>query len=140
MLCLCIHIVSKFQLSVINSPKVITNLVPHSFLSTNISPKSHIIQIDQNQAILSIPTKNHHIDYQNPQQSFCSVASDSCISLFADTMVTEQLVFQPPKFDWHSEDQQQAFEEWKGQIILALTASNFREEIWFTSIDRWISR
>ena len=49
-------------------------------------------------------------------------------------MATGQLVFQPPKFDWHSEDQQQAFEEWKGQIILALTASNFREEIWFTSI------
>ena len=49
-------------------------------------------------------------------------------------------MFQPPKFDWHSEDQQQAFEEWKGQITLALTASNFREEIWFASIIRYLGK
>ena len=55
-------------------------------------------------------------------------------------MVTGQLVFQPPKFDWHSEDQQQAFEEWKGQIILALMASNFREEIWFASIVGYLGK
>ena len=55
-------------------------------------------------------------------------------------MASGQLVFQPPKFNWHSEDQQQAFEEWKGQITLALTASNFREEIWFATIIRYLGK
>ena len=53
-------------------------------------------------------------------------------------MASNQLVFQPPKFNWHAEDQQQAFENWKGQITLALTGSNFREEIWFASIIRYL--
>ena len=35
-----------------------------------------------------------------------------------------QLIFQLPKFDWHAEDQQQAFDEWKGQITLVLHASS----------------
>ena len=55
-------------------------------------------------------------------------------------MASGQLVFQPPKFDLHSEDQQQAFKEWKGQIILALTASNFEEKIWFASIIRYLGK
>ena len=55
-------------------------------------------------------------------------------------MASGQLMFQPPKFDWHLEDQQQAFEEWKGQINLALTASNFREEMWFASIVRYLGK
>ena len=55
-------------------------------------------------------------------------------------MTSGQLVFQPPKFDWHSEDQQQAFEEWKGQITLALTVSNFREEIWFATIVGYLGK
>ena len=55
-------------------------------------------------------------------------------------MASGQLVFQPPKFDWHSEDQKQAFEKLKGQITLALTASNFREEIWFATIIRYLGK
>ena len=43
-------------------------------------------------------------------------------------MATGQLIFQPLKFDWHSEDQQTAFEEWKGHIILMLEASNIPKE------------
>ena len=42
-------------------------------------------------------------------------------------MASGQLVFQPPKFNWHSEDQQQAFEEWKGQIILALHSAQLQQ-------------
>ena len=43
-------------------------------------------------------------------------------------MATGQLIFQLPKFDWHVDDQQQAFEEWKGQVELALEASNIERE------------
>ena len=49
-------------------------------------------------------------------------------------MVTGQLIFQPPKFDWHSEDKQTAFEEWKGHITLMLEASNIPPERWYASI------
>ena len=49
-------------------------------------------------------------------------------------MATGQLLFQPPKFDWHIEDQQIAFEEWKGQITLALEASNISRERWYATI------
>ena len=48
-------------------------------------------------------------------------------------MVTGQLIFEPPKFDWHSEDQQQALEEWKGQITLALEASSIPEDKWYAT-------
>ena len=43
-------------------------------------------------------------------------------------MATGQLIFQPLKFDWHIEDQQLTFEEWKGQVILALKASNIEKD------------
>ena len=45
-----------------------------------------------------------------------------------------------PKFNWHSEDQQQVFEEWKGQITLALSASKIREEIWFATIVGYLGK
>ena len=43
-------------------------------------------------------------------------------------------MFQPPKFDWHSEDQQTTFKEWKRHISLTLEASNFPQERWYASI------
>ena len=43
-------------------------------------------------------------------------------------MAGGQLVFQPPKFDWHAEDQQQVFDKWKGQITLALHASSIKQK------------
>ena len=43
-------------------------------------------------------------------------------------MATIQLIFQPLKFDWHIEDQQLVFEEWKGQVVLALEASNIDKD------------
>ena len=49
-------------------------------------------------------------------------------------MVTGQLIFQPPMFDWQAEDQQHAFEEWKGQVTLALQASSINKDIWFATI------
>ena len=49
-------------------------------------------------------------------------------------MMTGQLIFQPLKFDWHSEDQQTAFREWKGHITLMLEASNIPKERWYASI------
>ena len=49
-------------------------------------------------------------------------------------MATGQLIFQPLKFDWHVEDQQLAFEEWKGQVVLALKASNIDRERWYATI------
>ena len=49
-------------------------------------------------------------------------------------MATGQLIFQPPKFDWYVEDQQLAFEESKGQIVLALKASNIDRERWHATI------
>ena len=55
-------------------------------------------------------------------------------------MAGGQLVFQPPKFDWHAEDQQLAFDEWKGQITLALRASSINRDIWFASIIRYLSK
>ena len=51
-----------------------------------------------------------------------------------------QLVFQPPKFDWHTEDQQQAFDEWKGQITLALCASSINRDIWFATIIGYLAK
>ena len=44
------------------------------------------------------------------------------------------LLFQPPKFDWHIEDQQITFQEWKDQITLALEASSISREKWYTTI------
>ena len=49
-------------------------------------------------------------------------------------MASGQLVFQPPKFNWHAEDQQQVFDECKGQITLALHASSINRDIWFATI------
>ena len=49
-------------------------------------------------------------------------------------MATGQLIFQPPKFDWHVEDQQLAFEEWKGQVILVLKAFIIHRERWNATI------
>ena len=49
-------------------------------------------------------------------------------------MVTGQLIFQPPMFDWQAEDQQRAFEEWKGQVTLALRASSIKKDLWFATI------
>ena len=49
-------------------------------------------------------------------------------------MAIGQLMFQPPKFDWHSDDQQTAFKEWKGHITLTLEASNIPQERWYASI------
>ena len=37
-------------------------------------------------------------------------------------------------FDWQAEDQQHAFEEWKGQVTLALWASSINKEVWFAMI------
>ena len=55
-------------------------------------------------------------------------------------MAGGQLVFQPPKFDWHTEDQQLAFDEWKGQITLALCASSINRDIWFAMIISYLSK
>ena len=55
-------------------------------------------------------------------------------------MAGGQLIFQPPKFDWHAEDQQQAFDEWKGQITLALHASSINRDIWFATIIGYLSK
>ena len=55
-------------------------------------------------------------------------------------MAGGQLVFQPPKFDWHAKDQQQAFDEWKGQITLALHASSINRDIWFATIIGYLSK
>ena len=49
-------------------------------------------------------------------------------------MATEQLIFQPPMFDWQAKDQQCAFEEWKGQVTLALQASSINKEVLFDTI------
>ena len=49
-------------------------------------------------------------------------------------MATGQLIFQPPMFDWQAKDQQCAFEEWKGQVTLALQASSINKEVWFAMI------
>ena len=55
-------------------------------------------------------------------------------------MAGGQLVFQPLKFDWHAKDQQLAFDEWKGQITLALRASSINRDIWFASIIRYLGK
>ena len=55
-------------------------------------------------------------------------------------MASALLVFQPPKFDWHSEDQQLTFEVRKGQITLTLRASNFNKDIWFATIVGYLGK
>ena len=49
-------------------------------------------------------------------------------------MGTGQLIFQLPTFDWHIEDQQITFEEWKGQITSALEVSNISRYRWYATI------
>ena len=49
-------------------------------------------------------------------------------------MASGQLIFQPPMFDWPSDDQQTAFKEWQGHITLTLEASNIPPERWYASI------
>ena len=51
-----------------------------------------------------------------------------------------QLVFQPPKFDWDADDQQLAFEEWRGQISLALEASSIKRSVWFETIVGYLGK
>ena len=51
-----------------------------------------------------------------------------------------RIITQPPKFDWHIEDQQLAFEEWKGQVLLALKASNIDRERWYATIIGFLSK
>ena len=48
--------------------------------------------------------------------------------------------FSAPKFNWHAEDQQQAFGEWKGQITLALHASSINRDIWFATIIGYLGK
>ena len=55
-------------------------------------------------------------------------------------MAGGQLIFQPPKFDWHAEDQQLAFDEWKGQITLVLCASSIKKDIWFAMIIGYLGK
>ena len=49
-------------------------------------------------------------------------------------------MFQPPKFDWYSDDQQTAFKEWKGHISLALEASNIPQDRWYASITGFLGQ
>ena len=37
-------------------------------------------------------------------------------------------------FEWQAEDQQHIFEEWKGQVTIALRASSIKKDIWFAII------
>ena len=55
-------------------------------------------------------------------------------------MAGGQLIFQPLKFDWHAEDQQLAFDEWKGQITLVLHASSINQDIWFATIIGYLGK
>ena len=55
-------------------------------------------------------------------------------------MAGGQLVFQLPKFNWHAEDQQLVFDEWKGQITLALRASSINQDIWFATIIGYLGK
>ena len=55
-------------------------------------------------------------------------------------MAGRQLVFQPPKFDWDAEDQLLAFEEWRGQILLALEVSSINRDIWFATIVGYLGK
>ena len=55
-------------------------------------------------------------------------------------MAGGQLIFQPPKFDWYAEDQQQGFDEWEGQITLALCASSINRDIWFATIIGYLGK
>ena len=49
-------------------------------------------------------------------------------------MATGQLIFQPPMFDLHAEDQQHVFKEWKGQVTLALWTYSINKEVGFATI------
>ena len=49
-------------------------------------------------------------------------------------MASGQLIFQPPMFDWPSDDQQTAFKEWQSYITLMLEVSNIAPERWYASI------
>ena len=49
-------------------------------------------------------------------------------------------MFQPPKFDWHAEDQQLGFDKWKGQTTLALHASSIKKDIWFAAIIGYLGK
>ena len=49
-------------------------------------------------------------------------------------MALGQLIFQPPMFDWPSDNWLTAFKEWQGHITLALEASNIPPERWYASI------
>ena len=49
-------------------------------------------------------------------------------------MALGQLIFQPPVFDWPSDDQQTAFKEWQSHITLTLEASKIPPERWYASI------
>ena len=55
-------------------------------------------------------------------------------------MAGGQLIFQPPKFDWHAEDQQLAFDKGNGQITLALCASSINRDIWFATIISYLGK
>ena len=55
-------------------------------------------------------------------------------------MAGGQLIFQPPKFNRHAKDQQQAFDEWKDQITLALHASSINRDIWFATIIGYLGK
>ena len=43
-------------------------------------------------------------------------------------MASGQLTFQPPMFDWTSDNQQTAFKEWQSHITLTLEASNIPQK------------
>ena len=49
-------------------------------------------------------------------------------------MASGQLIFQPPMFDWPSDDQQTVFKEWQSHITLVLETSNIPPERWYATI------
>ena len=55
-------------------------------------------------------------------------------------MVGGQFISQLLQLNWNADNQQLAFDKWKGQIILALRASSVNKEIWFATIVGYLSK
>ena len=107
------HIVSKLQPIPPIIYKVINNFVHGNFFQDHFLSRPLCCKLYQNSAILGT--------------SFKTIA-------FSLILVQWQQDSSSSNHHWHSDDQQTAFEEWKGHITLMLEASNIPKERWYASI------
>ena len=81
-----------------------------------------------------------HLVVKPKQNAILDHFKTLAFSLFPAIWQVDSSYFNCQSLNWHAEDQQQAFDEWKGQITLVLHSSSIKKDIWFATIIGYLSK